>query len=104
MRRAPSPSSACCDSSSAPSGLVCRVCAHPAPEDESVALWLEGELVFSICHGCMDAHDIVLRPGPSGVEVHAKYGARLQGPVPPARTLATRKAQSRRREGDRRVA
>jgi hypothetical protein len=76
-------------------GVPCTVCHLVAAETESVALWREGVLVFSICHTCMGSHDIVMRPSATGVEVQAKLGARLQGGIGAKKASVRRIALSR---------
>jgi hypothetical protein len=52
--------------------IECRVCKVKRSLESTITLWLNGGLVFAVCHHCTEAHDIVMRPTERGVEVRAR--------------------------------
>ena len=57
--------------------IECRVCKTKRSLETTITLWLNGALVFAVCHRCTAAHDIVMRPTERGVEVRARTRAPL---------------------------
>jgi hypothetical protein len=62
------------------SDVCCQVCCASKTADEAIVLWREDEVVFAVCRECTGAHDIVMRPSSSGVQVLAK--SRGGRPIP----------------------
>jgi hypothetical protein len=52
--------------------IECRVCKGKHALGDTVTLWMNGTLLFAVCAGCREAHDIVMRPTERGIEIRAR--------------------------------
>jgi hypothetical protein len=57
--------------------IECRLCRRQRGLDESTTVWRNGLLVFALCDGCSQSHEVVFAPTESGVEIRARRRAPL---------------------------
>lgn len=57
--------------------ISCRVCKEYTGLDRAITLWRNGALVFAVCDGCVNGHDILMQPKPEGIEIRARARAPL---------------------------